>query len=327
MTHKLSVRYVVVLASLALLGVGCGGVSFNGNGLNQNTAASSGSELSQVPSCEINIPQLEITGNVNSFEFQSSGGVTFGYTASGASNGIGGSASLQISKASLDVSMQGLNPFNLQQLVGTEVTSSQTATNINATIDFSQFNVSPSYYGSTPLATVSENALVSGVKNIKSSYDSVGWIGRVIQIEASNAVVLNGGYVTGMMVGDTFTVYNVQHLWADNAHPCASGNTYYGSQLSPATPVANITVTQVDPSSNIGVASVVLTGTTPINLGAEVHPNVLAGKSRYLKKNVIVGTIGAQSFTLPGGGTFDFGTAINGQLRTAVDANGFVVQN
>ncbi len=332
MTHKLGVSSVMFVLSAALFGVGCAkGVNFSGQALNA-PAGEGGVVTVTVPACEINIPQYLIEGNVNSFEFTGSGGVTFGYNQSGTHAGVGGSASVQISTASMSLSMQALNPLNFSQIYGATVSADQTSTNLNATIDFSQFSVSPNYYNSTPLSSVSADGLSQGVKNLKSQADGVSWIGRVIQMVNVNTVMLNGGFVTGIVAGDTFNVYNDQFFWQDNSRPCASGNTYLGSQHVPSTPVAVATVTSVDPSSNIAFATVNLNGSTPILLGAEVIPlNLVAPAkgqpARYLKKNVLVGKVAAKSFALPGGGNFDFGSAVNGQMTSAISSNGFVVTN
>jgi hypothetical protein len=331
MTHKLGVGSVMLVLMTALFGVGCAqGVNFSGQSV--NGAAGVGTVASSVPACEINIPQYLLEGNVNSFEFQNSVGVTFGYNQNGADSGAGGSASIQVTTASMSLSMEALNPLNDSQLYADTVSANQTSTNLNATIDFSQFNVSPNYYASTPLATVSLNGLELGVQGIKSQSDTVSWVGRVVQMVNSNTVLLNGGYVTGIQVGDTFNIYDDQFFWQDNTNPCGAGNTYLGSQHFPSTPVAVATVVSADPSSNVAVATIVMTGETAVILGAEAIPlNLVAPASgqpaRYLKKNVLIGSVAAQSFALPGGGSFDFGTAVNGQLRSAVSSNGYVITN
>lgn len=79
MTHKLGVSSVIILLASALFGVGCAkGVNFTNQSLNSNNGEG-GIVNVTVPSCEINIAQLLIEGNVNSFEFTGSGGVTFGF--------------------------------------------------------------------------------------------------------------------------------------------------------------------------------------------------------------------------------------------------------
>ncbi len=331
MTHKLGVGSVMIVLSAALFGVGCAkGVNFSGQSL--NAPSGDGPVIAAVPSCEINIPQYLLEGNVNSFEFNGSGGVTFGYNQNGADSGVGGAASIQVSSASMSLSMEALNPLNDAQIYADTVSADQTSTNLNATIDFSQFSVSPNYYNSTPLASVSLNGLELGVQGIKSQSDAAGWVGRVVQFEGSSSVLINGGYVTGIQQGDTFNIYNDQFFWNDNSKPCAAGNTYLGSQHMPSTPVAVATVGPIDQSSNIAIATIVLTGQTAPILGAEVIPlNLVAPAkgqpARYLKKNVLVGSVAAQSLALPGGGTFDFGTAVNGQLRSAISSNGYIVTN
>lgn len=333
MTHKLGVGSVMIVLSTALFGVGCAkGVNFSGQSLNAPAGDGPVTNVS-VPACEINIPQYYLVGNVDSFEFNGSGGVTFGYNQNGAHTGVGGSASVQLASASMSLTMDALSPMDLHtRLLGTTVSADQTSVNLSGTVDFSQFNVNPNYYNSTPLATVALNGLNDGVKGIKSQTDNVSWIGRVIQFEGSNTVMINGGAVTGIQQGDTFNIYNDQFFWQDNSNPCGAGNTYLGSQHMPTTPVAVATVGPVDPGSNIVLATIVLTGQTAPILGAEVVPLKLmpagSGKpARYLQKNILLGSVAAQVLDLPGGGTYDFGSAVNRQFREAVSSGGFIVTN
>jgi hypothetical protein len=318
---------------LAALAAGCAkGVSFNGQQVANQPAGVGGPTAVNVPACEIDMPQLELIANVNSFEFVSSNGISFGYNGNGNFSGVGGSIGTEISTANMDLTMDGVNPLSQAMVVSTEITSSQTSTTINATIDYSGLSAGTTNLSQTPLGTVTSNGLALAVQGIKKQYDSVTWIGHVIQFVNSNTVMINGGFATGIEVGDTFNVYNVINEWQDMSNPCAAGNTYFGATPSPTTPVAVLTISSVDPSSNVGFATFVLTGSNSINLGAEVEPLKLVAAAsgapaRYLKKNVILGTVAAKTFTLPGGGSFDFGTAINGQFPQAVLANGFYVMN
>jgi hypothetical protein len=277
--------------------------------------------------------QLLLEANVNSFEFQSSNGLTFGYNSSGVLPGAGGSISTTVTKADMDISMQGLNPLSNAMIVGDEETAAQTTQNLNVGINFDGFGVGTNTYSSTALASVSQNGLNLAVQGIKSQYDSVSYIGRVMQLTDATDLMINGGFVTGIKAGDTFNIYNVTHTWANPAQPCVAGNAYYGEEPTPSAPVAVLTINYVDPGSNYSYGSFVLTGVAPsINLGAQVIPLKLVAAAsgqpaRYLKKKVLIGTVAAKSFTLPGGGTFDFGTAVNGQFSQAVSSNGFVVGN
>jgi hypothetical protein len=329
MNHKLGVSGVIVALALT----GCAkGVNFGSNALSSgNGSEGVPSQAVAVPACEINIPQLLLNANVNSFEFQDSGGISFGYNSNGTLPGLGGSISDQISTASMSLTMDGQNPLGLNALVyASTVSAAQTSTNLNASINFSGFGLGGNTFSSTPLATVSLNGLDLGVQGIKTQEDTQPFIGRVIQFANASTVIINAGLVNGIVQGDTYNVYNVQHFWQDNTQPCAPGNAYLGSEQTPTTPVAVITISTVD--SNTSFGTVVLTSQTQVNLGAEVHALTLVAPAkgapaRYLKKNVIIGTIPAKLFAVPGGANFDFGSAVNGQFLNAVTANGFVVIN
>jgi hypothetical protein len=331
MTHKLGVGSVMIVLSTALFGVGCAkGVNFSGQSLNGSQGI--GVVNAAVPACEVNVPQYYFIGQVNSFEFNGSGGGTFGYNQNGAASGAGGSASFQLSTASMSFTMDALNAMDLHsQIYGSTVTSDQTSVNLSGTVDFSQFNVDPNYYSSTPLATVALNGLNSAISAIKAKTDTQGWVGRIIQYESPTSAIINAGSVAGVEQGDTFNIYNDQFFWEDNTNPCASGNGYLGSQHVPTTPVAVATVTSV--STGTAFISLVLSGQTAPILGAEVIPlNLVAPAkgqpARYLEKNILLGSVAASSFTLPGGvGTYDFGSAVNTQFRNAVSSGGFIIMN
>jgi hypothetical protein len=320
--QKIIIR-VGLIACVSLSMVACGGNAKFSEG---NSAASVGAvpvSDSGVPACVIDVPQAVISGNVNAFEFSGSFGLTFGYSPSGPNTSVGGSASVKVSTATMDVSMLAVDPLSRVLMTTTDVGSNQTSTNINATIDFSQFSAGPSFYFQTPLAQVSLKGLTTGVSNLKNQLDNLSgmsWVGRVLQVNNSGAsLVINAGSLAGVQVGDTFSIYDVEHFW--QGAPCAS--SYFGSQHSPMTPVAQIKITSVSLGTSFGTVSF-QDASNPVKLGSEVIAKTLAGSGRYLKKKIVLGKISASHFTLPGGGDFDFEGAMNSQILTVLSTAGFV---
>jgi hypothetical protein len=275
--------------------------------------------VDNTPQCVVDLPHFQLYGNVNAFEFQSSFGISFGYNQAGDHTGVGGSVSLKVAKAQMDMVMLGKDPLTRALVTSANVGTDQTKTDINLTIDFSQFQTNPSYYLSTPLAKVSQKALELSLQTFKKQTDKQLWVGRVLKNVKDEYLFINHGGLAGLMVGDQFEVYNVEHVW--EGEPCTSN--YVASRRSPATPVAIIEISQVNSTNS--VAQYVFRSSEHVRKGAEViiKKLVVSGKeTRTLKKKIALGKITAKPFQLPGGALFDMEAVLNSQLMTVLQQTG-----
>lgn len=221
-------------------------------------------QYSKAAECLINLPNARIGGSVNAFEMIGGAGVQIGYNAAGPID-VSGLTGLgfNIEWAQLDLSMMATHPLTAGLLSAANVTSKQTKTKVNFTLNVGAFSVGPSAYYQTPLASVTKNALISGVKGL---YDGLKakeeWYSRVLMDHDSHLVIL-GGTNVGAKVGDQFNIYNEIYYWEGD--PCNS--KYYGGAAG-NTPVATIEIDSV--GDEISFGKVISQGDENPVLGAKV---------------------------------------------------------
>jgi hypothetical protein len=130
--------------------------------------------------------------------------------------------------------MMATHPLTNGLLSAANVTSKQTKTKVNFSLEIGAFKVGPSAYYQTPLAKVTAKALSSGVGAL---YDGLKakeeWYSRVL-VDHDTHLVMLGGTNVNAKVGDQFNIYNELYYWEGD--PCNS--KYYGGGA--ATPVATI---------------------------------------------------------------------------------------
>ncbi|MNK90331.1 hypothetical protein D3C87_1103790 [compost metagenome] len=191
--------------------------------------------------CLVNQPQARISGNVNAFEMVGKGGITIGFSPAGdhAVNGIG-SASLKIELAQLDLSMKALRPITDKVLTATNVSSKQTKTKLNLSINWAEWAAKPSVFYQTPLAQVTKNALTKAVKNLGEQLKSEEWSTRVLAYQWDHIVVV-GGTDVGLEAGDQLLIYNEDYYW--EGEPCNS--RYLGGGAAANAAIAKIEVVWV----------------------------------------------------------------------------------
>lgn len=194
-------------------------------------------QYSKEAECLVNLPNARIAGSVNSFEMIGGAGVQIGFNAAGPID-VSGLTGLgfNIEFAQLALSMMATHPLTNGLLAAANVSAKQTKTKVNFTLNVGAFTVGPSAYYQTPLAKVTEKALISGVTNL---YDGLKtkeeWYSRILMDHDSDLVFL-GGKNVGVKEGDEFSVYNELYYWEGD--PCNS--KYYGGGAG--TPVATLKV-------------------------------------------------------------------------------------
>ena len=189
-------------------------------------------------------------------------------------------------------------------------------------INLSLLKINPSYVYTTPLAQVTTKALADGVKNLQKATADVSWKGEVLSVQ-DGAVVLGGGSLAGMQVGDRFEIYGVQHLWS--GAPCAG--QYLGAIHSTDTPLAVVELTTVPDQLALAVGKVVQGSVRGLEHGDEARVSQLVpGRSaRTLKSTVRVGAADSVALHLPDGSLYDLRDAIRVLARDAVSRSGFLL--
>jgi hypothetical protein len=182
--------------------------------------------------CMVNTPQAKIAGSVNSFELIGGGGVTVGFTPSGAypTNGLA-SVGLNVEWAQLDLSMVATRPLTSKVMAAANVNSKQTKTKVNFGLNFGAFTVGPSAYYQTPLAQVTKGALVKSVAALSEQLKKEDWFTRVLANHDTHVVIVGGADVN-LEVGDQLLVYNEDYYW--EGEPCESRYLGGGAQASSA---------------------------------------------------------------------------------------------
>lgn len=198
-------------------------------------------QYAQTAWCMVNLPQVKIAGSVNSFELIGGGGITLGFTPAGAypTNGLA-SAGLNLQFAQLDLSMIATRPLTSTVVGAANVTSKQTKTSVNFSLNFGAFSVGPSAYYQTPLASVSKAALQKAVSGLSDQLKSDEWYTRVMANHDTHLIIV-GGTDVGVEVGDQFLVYNEEYYW--DGEPCNS--KYLGGGAAANAAVAKIEIDYV----------------------------------------------------------------------------------
>ncbi|XGC80132.1 hypothetical protein ACES2L_12450 [Bdellovibrio bacteriovorus] len=180
--------------------------------------------------CMVNLPQAKISGAVNAFELIGGGGLTLGYTPAG-THSVSGSAGFNAEWAQLDLSMVATRPLTDKVMAAANVTSKQTKTKVNMSINFGVWSVGPSAYYQTPLAQVTKNALVKSVSSLNEQLKTEEWYTRVMANHDTHLIVVGGSDVK-LEVGDQLLVYNEEYYW--EGEPCDSRYLGGGAQASSA---------------------------------------------------------------------------------------------
>lgn len=198
-------------------------------------------QYSQTAWCMANLPQVKLSGSVNSFEMLGGGGITIGFNPAGALPTTGlASAGVNLQFAQLDLSMVGTRPLSNTVVGAANVDSKQTKTAVNFTLNFGLWSVGPSAYYSTPLANVSKSALEKAVSTLSDQMKSDEWYTRVMANDDTHLIIV-GGTDVGLEVGDQLLVYNEDYYW--DGEPCNSN--YLGGGAAANAAVAKIEIDYV----------------------------------------------------------------------------------
>lgn len=197
--------------------------------------------------CVARAPLMMIGGQVRSFEVVSRGGLWFGFTPQGTGNGsMGGETSIIVQNAQMEIGMVAYNPLS-KTLLGTGLaTPKHTKIDINLSIDFGTFSLGPRYFYQSRIAGVTMNGLKESLRLLGNDLEAkalkenrAAWETRVVK-DYDTHVTVRAGKRHGLMVGDEFEVYNLDHYWEDDTQPCRS--RYLGSVRNTDMPIAILKV-------------------------------------------------------------------------------------
>lgn len=231
-----------------------------------NTGSNGVVNWSKEATCMVNLPSARLYGSVNSFVMTGGGGLTIGFTPAGSFSSVSGNANFQVEYAQLDLSMIGVNALTNGTISAVNVDSKQTKTAMNANISLlSMFNLGPSYYYQTPLATVTKKALTLAVEGLKKGFDKEVWSTRALANMDTHITII-GGTNVNLQKGDELEFYNELHYW--DGEPCSS--VYRGGVATEA--VASGTVEYVGEDISI------------VKLTKQTDENVVVGAKVQLVK-------------------------------------------
>jgi len=221
-------------------------------------------QVSTVASCMINMPQAVIEGSILNFEVTQKVGGSIDLLNPSASIGL----SVDVTKAVLKMAFQADDPLIPGQvLAATTSQANRHETAMSAKINFGMFSIGPSAYFKSELSGVVNQAMQSGIKDLKAQMDlNSPWYGMVLK-NCDKAVLINAGGASdaGLKKGDVLEIYNVRYRWAGEV--CNSA--LQGSIDSTSEPIAVAEVEIV--GDTLSQAKIIMQTEAKIQPGSRVY--------------------------------------------------------
>ena len=198
--------------------------SLEADGLLQMKAATTDGDPSADPlSCLDNKVDFVLNTEVVGFEMQGGGGLNAGFSPTGialTNLKIG----VNYSQGRLQTMMHVEDPLKPGVPIA-DIGGSATARNITFSLDFAAalLSMGPSFYYSTPISTLSANALGNNLtalgKNL-AALDESEWWTTITQLDGQQGFFVPIGSHAGLAVGDQFKVMDARYVWANKGQPC-----------------------------------------------------------------------------------------------------------
>lgn len=193
-------------------------VKFNGQTLEAKTT-----DRTTAMSCLNNRVDYVLNTEVVDFEMNGGGGVHAGFSPTGGilSNiGLG----VNYSQGELQTMMHLSDPLKPGVPI---VDSPGAATNSNISFSLDLIvglvSVGPSFWYSTSVADLSNNALQDNLTNLNQKLTSLvltDWWTTVSKVNGSLGVIIPVGSNAGILPGDKFKIMDASYEWAGNGEPC-----------------------------------------------------------------------------------------------------------
>jgi len=183
------------------------------NGINQK------STFSQLAACMIDMPQGIVSGNILDFTLIGKGGVSLKLNHIPSLT----DGSFEFQRYELSVTMKVMHPLQRggifpgdRKIIAT--TAQEKRSNdfgIELNLNFSGFQLGPSYYYRSPLRRVVDEALTASIEDLKNQWNkSEPWYAMVLR-SCDKYIYVNAGNTSdaGLKVGDILRVQNVNYRW------------------------------------------------------------------------------------------------------------------
>lgn len=249
-------------------------VRMRGEALASGMAKASDIADDQMPACLYDLPQVNLGGEVISFEATWGAGLGIGYNSGGDLAGNAGGR-IDFSQSKLEIGLRTDDPLTQQMLVIGDGVSHQS--NVKFGFDFIPgIPIGLNFFFNTPITDVIRSAMTKGLDNIVGRYTKMmasgnwneAWESRVIyDNEIANNdthVAIRGGYRAGVQKGDRFALTNLHYRW--EGAPCY---TRLKSKITETvTPIAEGVVVNV--GDNVAVLEVKYVAEGRVRPGAQV---------------------------------------------------------
>ena len=204
-----------------------------------------------VPACEYNVPIAKLGGQVLSFAAVDGAGASIGYSPTAALGlpitNVGASVSFTSSQMQLEMNWTD----NLENsLVATAPgVSYQDSTKFSINLS-ALVTLGLNFFYTTPLATTITGGIDAGLQQVVTNYIKAAggttwndvWESRVLYdptvANGATDIIFWGGTISGMQMGDTFTVTNMNYTWSGTG--TCNGNLEY--KVPAVTAVATVTI-------------------------------------------------------------------------------------
>jgi hypothetical protein len=162
--------------------------------------------------------------DVVDFEMQDGGGLTAGFSPSGLGI-VGISVGVSYSDGELQTMMHILDPLKPGvPIVNVPGQASDSNFSFSLDVNFSIASFGPSFWFTTPIATLSNNALTNNLQGVSDQLNALqtDWWTTVTELNGNTGFFIPVGASAGIQVGDEFKVMDVTYEWAGDGTPCGA---------------------------------------------------------------------------------------------------------
>jgi hypothetical protein len=175
-------------------------------------------KMSATAACMIKMPQAIINTAFYDFELEQviGGSVKF-------ANFYQLGADAKIKTARLHLGMNAIHPVSGDMVATIDTSAKQQSLDVNGSINWGLIGIGGSYYYQDTLGKTVRKGLDTAVSSLKKQFDeqasfadkTKSWWATVLK-NCDDDIFINAGgaYDSGLMVGDTFEVYNVVYDWS-----------------------------------------------------------------------------------------------------------------